>query len=151
MSQNSQENIFAEISFFDKVKLCRSATSLKTTIWHKCFLVNFTKSVRKLFLQNTTRRLLLIIALSVVVKGELANETVNYDAKTKAYVPFWARSVNYRAVQVKEQVSEVVVLKNFVNSARNSLFNKVTSLAGSWKETSSTQVFSAKKEFLQNF
>ena len=58
------------------------------TIWRKCFLVNFTKSVRTLFLQNTTKRLLLIIALSTVVKGELANETINYDAKTKAYVPF---------------------------------------------------------------
>ena len=58
------------------------------TIWLKCFLVNFTKSVRTLFLQNTTKRLLLIIALSTVVKGEVANETVNYNAKTKAYVPF---------------------------------------------------------------
>ena len=26
-------------------------------------------------------------AVSIVVKGELANDTVNYDAKIKAYVP----------------------------------------------------------------
>ena len=32
-------------------------------------------------------RLLLIMAVSVVVKGELANKTINYDTKTKAYVP----------------------------------------------------------------
>ena len=32
-------------------------------------------------------KLLLIIAVSKVVKGELANETVNYGAKTKAYIP----------------------------------------------------------------
>ena len=46
--------------------------------------MNFAKFIRKLFLQNTTRRLLLIIAVSIVLvmKGELANETVNYDTKT---------------------------------------------------------------------
>ena len=47
-----------------------------------------------------------------VVKGELANEDLNYDSKTKAYVPIWARSVSYqkRTVLVKfEQVSEAVV------------------------------------------
>ena len=37
--------------------------------------------------------LLLIIAVSIVVKGELANETVNYYTKTKAYVPIRAGKV----------------------------------------------------------
>ena len=31
------------------------------------------------FLQNTTGGLVLIIAVSILVKGELATETVNYD------------------------------------------------------------------------
>ena len=46
--------------------------------------MNFVKFVRSPFLQSTTRRLLLIIAVSVVLvmKGELASETVNYDTKT---------------------------------------------------------------------
>ena len=47
-----------------------------------------------------------------VVKGELANENLNYDSKTKAYVPISARSVSYqkRTVLVKfEQISEAVV------------------------------------------
>ena len=44
-------------------------------------------------MQNTIGRLLLLIALSIVVKGELANETVNYDTKTKAYVPISVGSV----------------------------------------------------------
>ena len=47
--------------------------------------MNFAKFVRTPFLQNTTGRLLLIIAVSVVVK-RLANETVDYNTKTKAYV-----------------------------------------------------------------
>ena len=37
-------------------------------------------------MQNTTGRLLLVIAVSIVVKGELANETVNYDTKAEANV-----------------------------------------------------------------
>ena len=46
-----------------------------------CFLVNFAKFVRTPFLQNSTGRLLLIIAVSIVVKGVLTNEKVNYDTK----------------------------------------------------------------------
>ena len=40
-------------------------------------LVNFKKFVRTTLLQNTNGRLLLIIAVLIVVKGELANETVS--------------------------------------------------------------------------
>ena len=37
----------------------RSATLLKKRLWHRCFSVNFAKFLRTLFLQNTSRRLLL--------------------------------------------------------------------------------------------
>ena len=100
--------------FFDKVKLCRSSDSLKTSLWRRCFLVNFAKLVRTPFLQNKIGRLLLIVAVSIVEKGELANENFNYDTKIKAYVPICTRSVSYqkRAVLVKyEQVSEAVVCR----------------------------------------
>ena len=53
------------------------------------------KFVGTLFSQDTTGQLLLIVAISIVVKGELANKTVNYDTKTKAYVPITAGSVIY--------------------------------------------------------
>ena len=46
-------------------------------------------------MENTTGWLLLIIAVSIVVKEKLANETTNYDTKAEAYVPIWARSINY--------------------------------------------------------
>ena len=36
-------------SIFDKVKLCRSATSLKTSLQRRCFLMNFPKFVRTPF------------------------------------------------------------------------------------------------------
>ena len=49
--------------------------------------MNFVKFVRTPFSQNTTGQLLLIIVVSTVVKGELANENLNYDTKTKAYAP----------------------------------------------------------------
>ena len=48
--------------------------------------MKFAKFVGTPFLQNTTGRMLLIIVVSIVVKGELANETVNFDTKTKVYV-----------------------------------------------------------------
>ena len=48
--------------------------------------MKFAKFVGTPFLQKTTGRLLLIIALSIVVKGELDKETVNYDRKAKAYL-----------------------------------------------------------------
>ena len=68
---------------FEKAK-SRGGTVNRTS---SCFLVNSAKFVRIPILQNTTGRLLLIIAVSIVVKGELENETVNYDIKTKAQVP----------------------------------------------------------------
>ena len=73
-SQNSQENICSGIPFW-------------------CFLVNFAKFARASFLQNISRRLLLIIAVSIVGKGVLANQTANYETRTKAYVLIWARSL----------------------------------------------------------
>ena len=45
----------------------------------------FEKLVRAPFLKNTIRRLLLFIAVSIVVKKGLANETVNYDTWFKTY------------------------------------------------------------------
>ena len=55
--------------------------------------MNFAKFVGTPLLQNTTGRLLMIIAIAV--ERELANETVNYDTKTKAYVPILAGSASY--------------------------------------------------------
>ena len=67
-------------------------------------------------MQNTTGQLLLIITVSIVVKGELANKTANYDTNAKAFVPICTRSVSSqkRALLVKfEQVSEAVVRRCF--------------------------------------
>ena len=51
------------VVFFNKVRCCRSAASLKTRLQRRFFLVNFAKFVRTTFFQNTTRRLLLIISV----------------------------------------------------------------------------------------
>ena len=51
--------------------------------------MNFEKFVRTTFLQNTTKRLLVNIAISIVLKGELVNENVNNDTKTM----FWPKLV----------------------------------------------------------
>ena len=57
ISQNSQENACARVSF--SIKLQASATLLKKRLWHRCFPVNFVKLLRTPFLQNTSGRLLL--------------------------------------------------------------------------------------------
>ena len=90
--------------------------------------MNFAKFARTPFLQNTTGRLLLIIAVSVVMKGELANETVNYDTKLKPMYNLSQKcQFQKRAALVKfELVSEAVfqiffkigVLKIFANPKR---------------------------------
>ena len=49
--------------FFNKVAGLRPSTLLKKMLWHMCFPVNFVKLLRKPFLQNTSRRLLLSINL----------------------------------------------------------------------------------------
>ena len=53
ISQNLQEDT-CDGDFFDKVRRCRSETSLKTRLQYRSFLVNFAKFLRKPFLQNTT-------------------------------------------------------------------------------------------------
>ena len=52
ISQNSQENICAKVSFI-----------LKRRLWHRCFPVNFAKVLRTPFLQNTSGQLLLFIQM----------------------------------------------------------------------------------------
>ena len=90
--------------FPDKAKLCRSSTLLKTSLQRRCFLVNFAKFLKTSFLESTTRRLLLIIAVSIVVKEELTKENLNHGTKTKAYVPISARSVSYQKGQSRQNL-----------------------------------------------
>ena len=47
--------------FFSKVGGLRSATLLKKRLWHRCFPVNFAKSLRTPFLAEHLRCLLLVI------------------------------------------------------------------------------------------
>ena len=61
ISQNSQENTCARVSFFNKVGSLWLATLLKKRLWHRCFPVNFAKFLRKPFLQNTSGRRVLNI------------------------------------------------------------------------------------------
>ena len=57
ISQNSQENTCARVSF--SIKLQGPATLLKKRLWHRCFPVNFAKFLRTLFLTEHLQWLLL--------------------------------------------------------------------------------------------
>ena len=98
-----------ESLFFDKGKLFRSAAPLKARLQRRCFLVNSAKFVRTPFLQNTTRRRLLIITVSavLVMNGQLESETVNYDAKIMYQFDPEMQLIT-KSLQAKQQVSETV-------------------------------------------
>ena len=75
--------------FFKKSVMRNFAEFTKNICAGISFLVfscEFCEFVRTPFLQTSTGRVLLIIAVSIVAKRVLASETVNYDTQTKAYV-----------------------------------------------------------------
>ena len=51
ISQNSQENTGARVSFIIKMQVW-PATLLRKRLWHRCLPVNFVKSLRTPYLQN---------------------------------------------------------------------------------------------------
>ena len=65
ISQNSQENTCARVSFLIKLQDW-SARLLKKRLWQRCFPVNFAKFLRKPCLQNTSGRMLLNTAIIVI-------------------------------------------------------------------------------------
>ena len=83
MLKQPSEGFFKKKCYEKFRRIHMKTSELESFFW--CFLVSFAKFVRTPFFQNSTGRVLLIIAVSVVGKGVLANETMNYDTKTKAY------------------------------------------------------------------
>ena len=59
ISQNSQENTCARVSFLIKLQNKPVTLLKKKRLWHRNFLMNFVKFLRTPFLQNTSARLLL--------------------------------------------------------------------------------------------
>ena len=62
--QNSQENTYVRVSFLIKLQ----ASGLKKRLWHRCFSVNFVKFLKILYLQNTSRWLLLWLNIVSIQK-----------------------------------------------------------------------------------
>ena len=128
ISQNSKENIRAEISFL--VRLIKTLQICKFIKKRRCFLVNFGKFVRTLTLQRIASRLLLITAVSVG-KGELVNKTVNYDTKTKAQGPIKPKQFGSPAERkgfrnIRSQLFfKIGVFKSFANSTGKHLCRSI--------------------------
>ena len=55
ISQNSQKNTCAKVSFLIKLRNLRPATLLKKRLWHRCFPVNFVKFPRTPFFTEHLR------------------------------------------------------------------------------------------------
>ena len=74
MGKEPSEGFFKK-DVMTKFRKIHKKTSVPESLFC-CSLVSFAEFVRKPFLQNSAGRLILIIAVSVVAKGLLANETV---------------------------------------------------------------------------
>ena len=84
-----QKQLSGPKCFFKKGVMRNFAEFTRKHLYQNPFVVfscEFREICKNTFLQNSTRRLLLIIAISIVGKGVLANETLNYEARTEAYV-----------------------------------------------------------------
>ena len=73
ISQNSQKSSCVRVSFL--IKLAASGLNfIKKILWHRCFPVNFAKSIRILFLQNTSGWLLLALDVKKVDRKKIKRE-----------------------------------------------------------------------------
>ena len=65
ISQNSQENTCAKVTFLNKVAALRPVTLLKKRLWHRCFPVNFVKFLRTPLFTEHLWWLLLCLGLNI--------------------------------------------------------------------------------------
>ena len=129
----NRANVYAEATIpkvfskrcYEKFHRTHKKTSVPESLF-AVFLWILRNLQERLFLQDCTRRLGLIIAVSIAVKRVPANETVNYETRTKVYVLIWARSVSYWQGQVRWKSRfqkqafadfKMGILKNLVNFA----------------------------------
>ena len=86
ISQNSQENTCARIPFLIRLQACNF---FKKLLWHRCFPVNYAKSLRIPFLQNTSARLfpgcLLHIYLRKILQTYKAMDFLEDQKQDKTY------------------------------------------------------------------
>ena len=94
ISQNSQENTYARVSFFNKVASLRSTTLLKKRLWHRCFPVNFVRFLRTPFFIEHLRWLLLhmfwdsdflVKFIPWVLRTYVSSVSVNSTCETKKW------------------------------------------------------------------
>ena len=100
--------------FFNKVLGLRSATLLKRRLWHRCFPVNFVKFLRTLFLQNTSRRLLLTIcyAISFIRIGAVPLNKIKY-LKTKPIFCSKSKVIYQRKLDVSREIKKSYLVFQF--------------------------------------
>ena len=84
------------------------------------FIAKFANFVETPFSQSTTGRLLLLVAVSIVVMGELANKTVNYEKGQSK----WKN--RFRKQSFAD--FKLGVLKNFVSFTRKHLWKVCNSI-----------------------
>ena len=103
-SQNSQENIFVRVYVLIKLQP-ETCNLLKKRLWHRYFPVNFAKSLRTLFLRNTSRRLLLNYIRNTYWQQSFRN-TISQEKKSL----YNMQSMNYESTWSANNVSLFIFL-----------------------------------------
>ena len=145
ISQNSQKNICARVSFLIK---------LKKKLWHRCFPVNFATFLRTPFLQNTSGRLLLevflyytiyIICIDIICIHWILLDMMLWYSKAFLFFLFvlWSNRNSLRRCSVKRGVHRNFTKFTGKRLCQSLFFNKVAGLSLQlyWKRDSGTDVF----------
>ena len=78
------------------MKLQAEACSfIKKRLWHRCVPVNFAKFLRTPFLQNTSRRLLLIVLLSLLSQDVFEKNWIKNNSKFSSKTASFPRIFNF--------------------------------------------------------
>ena len=95
ISQNSQENTCARVSFLIKLQ-ARPATLLKKRLWYKCFPVNFAKFLKTPFPIEHLWQLLLFIDGTIPLHNfKFRNIRISFHCKQKTFSPKVFRVVSF--------------------------------------------------------
>ena len=81
MPKQPSEGFFKKRCYENFCRIYMKTSEPESLFW--VFSCDFCEIFKNILFKNI---LLLIIAVSIVAKGVLANQSVNYDTKTKAYI-----------------------------------------------------------------
>ena len=113
ISQNSQENNCARVSFLTKLQ---AATLFKKRYWHRCFPVNFAKFLRTTFLKNTSGRPLLKNVL--ILDQVYSNTRILTQVKTNQHESTRINTSQHESTRARHESTRINTSPTRVNTSQ---------------------------------